>query len=303
MSNIDILFKPKYLKYKTKYLMLKDQSGSGSDKSTLLMFNKESCPAIMKAIETYKQNLNGVVKLLDTSTIKGQKQIKLKTENLVVIGGADLNGNTTIFKHVVGSNTIDPMFHIFFLTIDPNAQENNNKTPPQLKKLKDGITNNKKVYEACSKLDFGQSENNFKQISNNITYNLINSVGNSAIRKINKYITVNTPIMQKRLKALDDIKKLQENLLADNYLTITDKTEGNIYPKYLEYYKKELDTFIIVKKLNFRDNKMTFVIESISDSLLSDSLPQKDQQMDQQMDQQIDQRQITTTETDAPEEA
>ena len=298
MSNIDILFKPKYLKYKTKYLMLKDQSGSGSGKSTLLMFNKESCPAIMNAIETYKQNLNAIVKLLDTSTTKGQKPIKLKTEDLVVIGGADLNGNTTIFKHVLGSNSIDPMFHIFFLTIDPKQQENNDKTPPQLKKLKDSITNNVKIYNTCSKLDFGQNENNFKQISNNITCNLINNVGNSAIGKINKYITVNTPIMQKRLKALDDIRKLQENLLAGNFLTITDKTEGNIYPKYLEYYKKELDAFIVVKKLDFRNNKMTFVIESISDSLLYESLPK----INQQMDQQINQRQITTTETDAPEE-
>jgi hypothetical protein len=125
ISNDELLYKQKYLKYKTKYLDLKEQEGGFFTKDTsLLFYNKESYPDLVSGIEKYKGHLQAQAELKNdapaasptsspTQSGGKEKAKKAKAFDLVELPHLNINGIPCMWKYSLGRNVIEPVFTIF----------------------------------------------------------------------------------------------------------------------------------------------------------------------------------------------
>lgn len=145
ISNDELLYKQKYLKYKSKYLDLKDQEGGGffSKDTSLLLFNRDAYPTLIEAIEKYKTHLQNEVQLkADPSEPSEQGKGKPKSPNQIKLSALDINGVPSMWKYTLGTEKIEPVFDIFAQFIGSDSSNEKelkdskvNKT--ELKNLKD----------------------------------------------------------------------------------------------------------------------------------------------------------------------
>jgi hypothetical protein len=114
--NDELLYKEKYIKYKSKYLDLKEQEGGISlfNNSTLVLFNKAAYPDLEKSLERYKTHLQNEAALhTNEPSPKGNKDSKTDKYDYVKLPHTQINGVPSMFIYKLGSKKIEPIFDLF----------------------------------------------------------------------------------------------------------------------------------------------------------------------------------------------
>ena len=133
--NDELLYKEKYIKYKSKYLDLKEQEGGLKlfNNSTLILFNKAAYEDLNKSLEKYKTHLQNEAALhANEPTSTANKASKSEPYNYVKLPHTQINGIPCMFMYKLGSKKIEPIFDIFG-KFDDKDKDSNKK----LNKIKD----------------------------------------------------------------------------------------------------------------------------------------------------------------------
>ena len=114
--NDELLYKEKYIKYKSKYLNLKEQEGGLNlfSNSTLILFNKDAYPDLKNAVEKYKEHLQNEAALhANEPSSASKKGSKIEAYNYVKLPHTQINGVPSMFIYKLGSKKIEPVFDLF----------------------------------------------------------------------------------------------------------------------------------------------------------------------------------------------
>ncbi len=108
--NDELLFKDKYMKYKNKYIDLKQQLGSGTykDKQVIVFYNHEDVPKLDEfKLEYYN---NSFIPASKISVNGKEKTVKSELEKNYTLYYEDINGLPNIFTYKLYENYIQPLF-------------------------------------------------------------------------------------------------------------------------------------------------------------------------------------------------
>jgi len=289
ISNDELLYKQKYLKYKSKYTDLKNQNGGLFGKeTTILFYNKAAYPAIKKAKETYIKAIqqNDIKRLLS----EGQSNTNTKTKepkyNEVTISNNDINGIPCMWKYTIGKGKLEPIFTIF-MEFAGSSQKDKDTINKQ-KDNKTKLDNARKEYIAASTLDFQKDK-----ISGDISWDkFLSSVncdnlkikGTRLLNHINAELCEGSALSDKRKEAYKKFIDLYQhalstaNIESDKTLrpiAITDKL-GFVLENGSVKSWDIIDDFILVENLKqsgsgilglSSEQVLTFKINSINETI------------------------------------
>jgi hypothetical protein len=286
ISNDELLYKQKYLKYKSKYTELKQQGGLFGKETTLLFYNKNAYPSIKKAKETYIKAIqqNDIKRLLS----EGQSNTKTKEPkyNEVTISNNDINGVPCMWKYTIGKGKLEPIFNIF-MEFAGSSQKDKDTINKQ-KDYKTKLDNARKEYITVSTLDFQKDK-----VSGDISWDkFLSSVncdnlkikGTRLLNHINAQLCENSNLSDKRKEAYNKFIDLYQHALS----TADENTDKTLRPvaitKQLGFVLENknvkqwdiVDDFILVENLKQSGSGMlglsseqvlTFKINSINETI------------------------------------
>lgn len=287
ISNDELLYKQKYLKYKSKYTDLKQQEGGLFGKeTTILFYNKHAFPDIVTAITKYKKTIQqNDINIVVESTSKDPKSKEPKY-NEVKISNNDINGIPCMWKYTVGKGKLEPIFNIFMEFA--GSSQKDKKTIDEQKKYKTTLDSARKDYTAASTLDFQK-----EKVSGDISWDkYLNSVncdnlkikGTKLLNHINEALCGDTALSNKRKEAYNKFIELYQHALStknpesDKTLrptAITNKLGFTLENGNVKEWDI-IDDFILVENFKQAGSSMlglsseqvlTFKINSISDTI------------------------------------
>jgi hypothetical protein len=295
ISNDELLYKQKYLKYKSKYTDLKQQEGGLFGKeTTILFYNKFAFPDIVKAINKYKKIIqqNDISMVVENNAkdpnAKDPKSKEPKY-NQVSISNNDINGIPCMWKYTVGKGKLEPIFNIFMEFA--GSSQKDKKTIDEQKKYKTTLDSARKDYIAASTLDFQK-----EKVSGDISWDkYLNSVncdnlkikGTKLLNHINEALCGDTALSNKRKEAYNKFIELYQHALSTKNpesdktlrpIAITDKLGFSIENGNVKEWNI-IDDFILVENFKQSGSSMlglsseqvlTFKINSISDTIEPD---------------------------------
>lgn len=296
ISNDELLYKQKYLKYKSKYTELKNQEGGLFGKeTTLLFYNKAAYPAIKKAKETYIKAIqqNDIKRLLT----EGQSNTKTKEPkyNEVIIPNNDINGIPCMWKYTIGKGKLEPVFNIF-MEFSGSSQKDKDTLNKQ-KEYKTKLDNARKEYIAASSLDFQKdkvaSDISWDKFLSSVNCDNLKIKGTRLLNHINAELCESSNSAEKRKDAYNKFIELFQYAVSAPQKIESDKTLRPIAISHVNPQSPAqklgfiidnekvkswdiVDDFILVENLKqsgssilgfSSDQVLTFKINSINDTI------------------------------------
>ena len=287
ISNDELLYKQKYIKYKSKYTELKQQGGLFGKETTILFYNKYAFPDIVTAINKYKKIIQqNDISMVVENNAKDPKSKEPKY-NQVTISNNDINGIPCMWKYTVGKGKLEPIFNIF-MEFAGSSQKDKDTVSKQ-KGYKTTLDNARKDYVAASTLDF-QKEKVAGDISwdkylNSVNCDNLKIKGTKLVNHINEALCGDTALSNKRKEAYNKFIELYQHALStadknsDKTLrptAITNKLGFTLENGNVKEWDI-IDDFILIENLKqggsgifSSDQVLTFKINSISDTIEPD---------------------------------
>ena len=283
----ELMFKQKYLKYKHKYIELKEQQGGlfGSE-TTILLFNRAAYPTLMNAIERYKQFIiNNDLETFDDNKTQNKKELKY---NEVVIKNNDINGIPSMWKYTVGKGKIEPVFNIFMEFA--GSSQKDKETIEKQKTYKKALDEARKKFIDLSTIDLSKNKidgiHSWETYLSKINCDNLEIRGEKLMNHINNLLNGSTNQSNGRKEQYNKFIELYSHAISTNDVE-TDKTfrpiaitkaKNNNNPDELIIKNNnveswaQLDNFILIS--NFKqagtsllssDQNITFKINSINE--------------------------------------